>query len=98
MVKELFSSERCLHFKTLHLNNSCNTNIYVQIYNLSFVGKVLTKEQCWKFISQASLHYLMIKKENKTFTLVQGEFTSWDQPDPTMLAAGGCMKRNTIWL
>ena len=36
MIKELFCFESCLHFKTIHLNNIYNTEVFD---NLSVVGE-----------------------------------------------------------
>ena len=61
MGKELFHFESCLHFKTLHLNNSYITDVFD---NLSVVGEAEGMEHCWEFIFWANL-YLLNAQEAK---------------------------------
>ena len=50
---------------------------------------------CWKFIFQAIFTYVMLKKQNKIVTLVQGAFTK-AKLDPGMLSVVCGMKGNTV--
>ena len=65
MIKELFYSKNCLHFKALHLNDSYNTYVYGYQLDVEY------KE--WNialYIFWAILHFLTSKKQNKNDALV----------------------------
>ena len=53
MVKELFYSNSCLHFKTLNMNNSYNADLSD---NLSVAGNAYGTKHCCEIISHANLH------------------------------------------
>ena len=93
MIKELFYSETCLHFKTLHPNISYNTVVFD---NLSLVGGVYGMKHWCEFLSPANPHLFIAQERNKllykfTVHLPQANLYS------AMLTAGCSMKRNTMY-